>query len=340
MKLKVSLSLIVSLLLTSGFVMAQQGTPPPAPPAPGMPAAPPDFGELHQNFAFAFSGGSFLGVHAEDINNENMGRYGLREARGVGITQVVKDSPAEKAGLRTGDVILRFDNENVTSARKLTRLVSEVAPDQNVRLTISRGGSEQQVTVTVGKRSGFATPSVGVYREGLFEGMAPGEFVWAFGGNRRIGLNTTQLTKQLGEYFGIADGKGVLVTSVSDDGPAAKAGLRAGDVITAIDGEKIETAGDLTRSINKKKEGDITLTVIRNKSQMNFTVSPTSARPLVTPRPSGQSARRVVIPRIQLPVIPEINIEIPSIDLGVTPEIDVVLPPKPRIRVGSVSQPI
>jgi serine protease Do len=81
-----------------------------------------------------------------------MGRYGLREARGVGITQVVKDSPADKAGLRKDDVIMRFEGESVTSVRKLTRLVSEVAPDQTARLSISRGGNEQEVSVTMGKR--------------------------------------------------------------------------------------------------------------------------------------------------------------------------------------------
>ena len=107
---------------------------------------------FNQSFSLFIDGGSFLGVHAEDVNKENMGRYGLREARGVGITSVVKDSPAEKAGLKKDDVILRFDGENVTSTRKLTRMVSEVAPDQTVRLGISRGGSEQEVAVTIGKR--------------------------------------------------------------------------------------------------------------------------------------------------------------------------------------------
>ncbi len=78
--------------------------------------------------------------------------------------------------------------------------------------------------------------------------------VFGFGGDRRIGVSTMPLTKQLADYFGIADGKGVLITSVSEDSPAAKAGLKAGDIITAIDGEKIEGAGDLSRGINKKKE--------------------------------------------------------------------------------------
>ena len=81
-------------------------------------------GSAAQTFSF-FVDGAFLGVAGEDITKENMSRYGLREVRGVGVTQVIKDSPAEKAGLKKDDVILRFDGESVTSVRKLTRLVSE-----------------------------------------------------------------------------------------------------------------------------------------------------------------------------------------------------------------------
>ena len=97
---------LVSLFLTSGIALAQQ----PAPPAPGrapMALAPHVPGDTPTAFSFLIDGGSFLGVHAEDVNKENMARYGMREARGVGITEVVKESPAEKAGLRKDDVILR-----------------------------------------------------------------------------------------------------------------------------------------------------------------------------------------------------------------------------------------
>ncbi len=337
MKFKFAFYLLVSLLFTGGIALAQETPPPAAPRAPVAPRAPAD---LQQAFSF-FSGGSFLGVHAEDINTENMASYGLRDVRGVGITEVVKDSPAEKAGLRKGDVILRFDDENVSSARKLTRLVSEVAPDHTARLTISRGGSDQQVAVTIGKRSGFSMPQSATIRSfPSIEGIPSGDFVLAFGNNRRIGVSTTQLTKQLAEYFGVADGQGVLVTSVSEDGAAAKAGIKAGDVITAVDGEKIQGAGDLTRALNKKKEGDVTLTVIRNKSQMNFTVSPRTVEPMVRPG-SAPGARRVVIPSIHVPVIPEMNITLPRIDIGVTPEINIEVPRPPRVRVmNSPTQPI
>src|SRR5829696_8350091 len=144
MKARYSLSLLSAFFLAAGIATAQQ----PAPPAPPSADAP-----FERNFSFLIEGGGFLGVYAEDISRENMGRYHLSQARGVGVTQVIKDSPAEKAGLRKDDVILRIDGENVSSVRKLNRLVSEMAPDQFIRITVSRGGAEQEVTATIGKRN-------------------------------------------------------------------------------------------------------------------------------------------------------------------------------------------
>lgn len=371
MNLKNAFYLLISLLLTGGIALAQQAAPAPPPGAPLLPHGPDD---APAAFSFFVGGGSFLGVHAEDINKENMARYGMREARGVGITQVVKDSPAEKAGLKKDDVILRFEGDSVTSARKLTRLVSEVAPDQTVKLSISRGGGEQEVAVTIGKRNDSMNAMEhfnfkdleklkglenlkGLGRFNELKVMPPGANVWkwegqgpgkngmffAFGNHRRIGVSTMQLTKQLADYFGIGDGKGVLVTSVADDSPAAKAGLRAGDVITAIDGEKVEGAGDLARGINKKKDGEVTLTVIRNKNQRTINVTP-NEDPVPAPGTAPQ-ARRIVIPRVELGEIPEMDIHIPRIELPTTPEINVDVPqriklPKVRvIRTGS-GQPI
>jgi len=168
--------------------------------------------------------------------------------------------------------------------------------------------------------------------------------VFSFGNNRRIGATTMQLTKQLADYFGVADGKGVLVTSVTDDSPAAKAGLKAGDVITSVDGEKVEAAGDLSRAINKKKDGDVTLTVIRNKNQRTITVTPKEVTPAVQPGGTPQTGRRIVIPRVELGSIPEMNIVIPQIDLPIIPEINVQLPGKvkaPKVRViRNPEQPI
>ncbi len=358
MNLKNAFHFLVSLLFTGGIVLAQQGTTP-------MPPAAPEPAEVPGNFSLFVDGGSFLGVHVENINKENMARYNLREARGVAIKQIEKNSPAEKAGLRKDDVILKFEGDNVTGTRKLSRLVSEVAPDQTARLTISRGGAEQEVTVTIGKREN----SFNVFRRGegfgnleklegldklkdLHKVMPPGSWKWegegfgkdgaifAFGGGRRIGVTTTNLTKQLADYFGVADEKGVLITSVNDDSPAAKAGLKAGDVITAIDGERVEGAGDVARGINKKKEGDVTLTIIRNKNQRTVTVTPKDAPSAPTTISPG--ARRIVIPRVEIGTIPETNVVIPAIEIPAIPEINIQIPKAPKVKVirTSTQQPI
>lgn len=354
MTIKRAIYLAVSLTLTAGIALAQQPSPPASTPAPD---------ESFGAFQLLVDGNGFLGVHAEDINQENLGRYGLRDARGVGITEIVKDSPAEKAGLRKGDVILRFDGESVTSVRKLTRLVSEVAPDQSVSFRISRGGSEQDLSVTIGKRKNLANTFEGLQDLQGLKGLMNGDskvwklevprggndwpFVYSFGNNRRIGVSTTTLTKQLADFFGVADGKGVLVTSVEADSPAAKAGIRAGDVITAIDGEKVEGAGDLSRGINKQKDGEVSLTIVRDKSSRTIKLTPTKAEtPMGRVTAENRRAirdairgsvlrdtRTIVIPRIELPTIPEINIATPRIELPTIPEINVVMPRTPKIRV-------
>ena len=143
-----------------------------SPSNPRRPHRRPTVEPFEQNFSFFVDGG-FLGVYAENINRENMGRYNMNQVRGVGVTQVIKDSPAEKAGLRKDDVILRIDGENVNSVRKLNRLVSEMAPDHSVRVAVSRGGSEQEITATIGKRSNSSMV------QGLFHGESK---IWKWEG--------------------------------------------------------------------------------------------------------------------------------------------------------------
>ncbi|MGH9902161.1 MAG: S1C family serine protease, partial [Pyrinomonadaceae bacterium] len=99
-------------------------------------------------------------------------------------------------------------------------------------------------------------------------------FSLGFGPGRRIGVTTSGLTDQLAEYFGVERGGGVLVTSVRADSPAAKAGLRAGDVITAVDGERVTRAGELSRALGRKSEGEVTLTVVRDKNSRPVKVTP------------------------------------------------------------------
>ena len=353
MKAKYLVGLLASIILTAGVAWAQE----PAPPPPSEDVEP-----LEQNFSFFLEGSGFLGVYAENINRENMGRYRLSQVRGVGVTQVVKDSPAEKAGLRKDDVILRIDGENVNSVRKLNRLVAEMAPDHSVRITVSRGGAEQELTATIGKRDnsvmagdllnvgprvwkGFGnngkafkweTPLFN--REDLLANQ--GDLTFYLTNSRRIGVSTMALTKQLADYFGITGGKGVLVTSVTEGSPAAAAGVKAGDVITAIDGEAVDSSGDVSRVINNKKEGDVTLTIIRNRAQQTIRVTPKQGGGFSGTVSPPEVGRRIVIPRIEIPT-PEVEISMPRIVIPSIPSINIELPRvrvTPRVRVVRTSQ--
>jgi serine protease Do len=346
------LALIAALIIGAGVIAGKIATAQaPEPQTPEVVAAiddqePTTPAPEAREFSMMFDGGTFLGIYAEDVSRENMARYGMREVRGVGVTQVMKDSPAEKAGIRKDDVIVRFDGDSVTSTRKLNRLVGECSPDQTVRLTISRGGAEQEVSATLSKRNlnGILR---GQIRDDVWRGiersfppmvqiapMAPdenfkfnsgdGNFMFFFG-NRRIGVSTQTLTKQLADYFGAKDG-GILITSVGENTPAAKAGLKAGDVITTVDGEKVNSPGDISRAINKKDDGTVTLTVLRDHNSRTVTLTPEKNPEGSTIRTGTMGSRRVVIPSIQIPAVPEMNIRIPQIVIPATPQIDVTVP--------------
>lgn len=343
------LALIIALILgvgsiAGGIAYAQESTASTASTAPMALFADDDQepATANRSFSLLLDGGAFLGVGTEDISKENMGRYGMREVRGVGVTQVLKDSPAEKAGLKKDDVILRFDGESVTSVRKLSRLVGESSADQTVRLTISRGGAEQEVSATLSKHN-MANLLGASIRDDVLRGIetdwpqiksGDGNFVFSFGGNRRIGVATETLSKQLADYFGAKDG-GVLITSVTENSPAAKAGLKAGDVITAVDGEKVTSSGDVSRAINKKEDGEVSVTILRDRNTRTINMTPEKKEPAVL-RPGTIGSRRIMIPSIEVPAVPEMNIEIPRIVIPAIPKIEVNVPPRaPRARSGA-----
>jgi len=310
--------LFASVLLSVSACAASfaQTTPPDAPKAP---RAPEGFTQI-----FTSGDGGYLGVQSEDVTKENFSKFGLRDVRGVAVEKVLENSPAAKAGLQANDVIVRFNGEEVTSVRKLTRMVGEVAPDHQVRLTVLRGGSEREITATLGKRP------MPTFSEGTFTTAIPpmarmpmgempqimpfpnggtivvppganggGENFFYFGNTRQIGVGLTSLNKQLGDYFGIADGKGLLINNVVENSPAAKAGLKAGDVIIEADGKAVGNMSDLSRAINDKKEGDVTLTIIRNKSRQTVRVTPEKSNNTEIFRTFGNENGTVTLPRRQ-----------------------------------------
>jgi serine protease Do len=211
----------------------------------------------------------------------------------------MENSPASQAGLQNGDVILRFDGEEIKSTAKLSRLIGEVSPDQKVKITILRSGNEQEITATLGKRPAFnferfaplgnlqalPAPPSGEFKlnDDFFKNFPkefPGEgsFVWNFSSGRKLGVVAEPLTKQLGDAFGVAGGKGLLLMEVREDSPAGKAGLRAGDIITEVDGTAVSDSMQLIHAVNAKKEGDVEITFVRNKDRRTVRVTPEQAK--------------------------------------------------------------
>ncbi len=282
------------------------------------PSKQPDKPPKPSVFSFQFEGGSYLGIEPQEVTKDNFGKFGLSSVRGVAVEKVVENSPAASAGLQAGDVIVKFEGEEITSVRKLSRLIAEVAPDHQVKLTILRGGNEQEITATMGKHEfpgvfngNFkveampnlqampkmpdmsklpqvqAMPKVQVmppnFKGDTFIWKGDGENGFFFGANRQIGVSVSSLTKQLGDYFGVSDGKGLLINNVRENSPAAKAGLKAGDIIVEVEGKEVKGNADLIRTINEKKEGDITLTIIRDRNRQTVQVTPEKLKGELTP---------------------------------------------------------
>src|SRR5437899_4071859 len=296
-------SFLSVLIVTSAFTLIFGQTP----------EAKKDKDNLAQAFAWSFDGdGGYLGVQTQEVNKENFAKFGLRDVRGVAVEKVLENSPAAAAGIQNGDVIVRFNGEEVTSTRKLTRLISEVSPDHQVALTVIRGGREQEITATLGKHpmpkfeSGnfnFSTPGpMGNFDFDKLKNMPQlkdfpemkdfpkgdmphvfampnGEgksFAWRAGEGRQIGVSVYQITKQLGERFGVESG--VMINEVRENSPAAKAGLKAGDIIVEINGKPVKGDFDLMRTINEKKEGDVTLTIVRDRNRQTISVTPEASK--------------------------------------------------------------
>jgi hypothetical protein len=201
--------------------------------AQNAPSAPTERRVQRMAFGVPFEG-SYLGVQTENISKENFSKYGLATVRGVGIDSVVKDSPAAKAGLQKGDVIVRFEGEDVSSVNKLTRLIAEVAPDHTAKMTILRDGGEREISVTLGRREmpqfqggNFTfenmipmTPRTPrtmqtVPLPPLGSGDSDNVFIWRGGANRQIGVGVTSLTKQLRALNEKSEG-GVAITFIRD----------------------------------------------------------------------------------------------------------------------------
>lgn len=206
--------------------------------------------------------------------------------KGVVVDEVRSGTPAEKAGLKAGDVLVTFDGDRIRSARQFTRLVSEAAPNRAVTATVQRDGKRTDLQVTPIERSAEFAFDAERFRERLGDvqdmvGRMPFTFDWQMTPRGRLGVTVQELTPQLAVYFGAKDG--LLVSSVEDDSAGAKAGLKAGDVITAVNGDAVHSRADLVRGLRNASDGDVSLSLVRDRKDLTVKAK-IEARPRTTRR--------------------------------------------------------
>jgi serine protease Do len=250
-------------------------------------------------------GPSWLGVETQEVTAEKAKELKLPAERGVVIGRVTEDSPAAKAGLKEKDVITEVNGQRVEGAAQFRRMVHEIPAGRTAQLTVWRDGRAQTVAVTLGQAEeghrawmkaapgafAFRLPEVEMPDMPAIAGLGD-DFALLPGGRPRLGIDAEDIGEQLGSFFGAPDGEGILVRSVNSGSPAEKAGLKAGDVITSFNGERVRTLGDLRQKLSAKAdEKPAKLGVWRNRSEVSLTVE----LPARTPKVQHKTARRTNI---------------------------------------------
>lgn len=224
-------------------------------------------------FELFTTGGGRLGVSVSDTEGD------AKAPGGVVIESIEEDSPAEKAGFKKGDIVVEFDGERVRSVRQFTRLVSETPAGRQVAAAVMRDGQRVVMNVTTRSRSygdfdAFNVPLPPVPMRPARPPVpraaprppAIDSFMWP--GNQ-LGVTVNEMSDQLAEYFGTKSG--VLVTSVTEDSAAAKAGVKAGDVIVSVNDEAVDDAADLRRELRDIDSGaEFTLNVMRDRKSVTL----------------------------------------------------------------------
>jgi serine protease Do len=229
---------------------------------------------------------SYLGVGVADLTTERVQALKLKDDRGVEVVQVDQDAPAGKAGFKEHDVIVAFNGTPVESQEQFKRLMRETPPGRTVAMDIMRDGQPQKIKVQLADRKKLESSVWPREPENFAMVMPPTppmppmpDFprAWTEQSITRIrstsGVTLESLTPQLGDYFGVKNGEGMLVRSVQKGSAAESAGLRAGDVITKVGDQKISDNSDWREALRNGKNGKISVTVVRDKRELTLSMS-------------------------------------------------------------------
>jgi len=197
----------------------------------------------------------WLGVMIQDITPELAQSFGITETKGVIISDIVPEGPADKSDLQRGDVVLTFEGKPVENANGLSRMVAATTPGTRANLQVLRNGTRERVRVTIGTMPDDTQEPEAVQEEAAW------------------GLSVQNLTPEMAQRFGWDRNEtGVVVTGVAPGSPAAEGRIRTGDLIQEINRQRIQNMRDYNQAVTKPQEGETLLLLIK-RGQNTFYVA-------------------------------------------------------------------
>lgn len=240
---------------------------------------------------------SYLGVDVSDVTDADFNLLHVKEARGAHITRVDHDGPAGKVGLQVHDVILRINGQSIEGEEQCRRILRETPAGHSITLSISRNGQSLDVSATLANRAEvekraweehfvvpqpqpndtyMASPAPAESKDSQSRFGAASSFLGSHltFSSPYTGLTLDVVGPQLADFFGCKDGKGLLIHTVDTNSPAAAAGLRAGDVVTRVNGRPMESTKDFDRILRDTRGKAIGITILREKREQTLTMTP------------------------------------------------------------------
>jgi serine protease Do len=202
----------------------------------------------------------FLGLLPQDVSGDLQKALNLPESAGALVGDVNADGPAAKAGVKRGDVILRFNGQKVENSTDLRRMVAQAAPGSDATLTVLRDGKEHTLHVVLGERPETTTASA---ETGSGESGSEG--------TTHAGMKVQDLRPDLAQRLGYEGDRGVLVVGVTPGGPADDAGIKSGDLIERVDQKPIDSVTEFQAVLRHHKAGDTIAILVRRKDNTFFT---------------------------------------------------------------------
>jgi S1-C subfamily serine protease len=262
--------LALATAVACGTAAAQEAPVPPAASAAGP-------GEVGTEKSY-----TYMGVSIDDLTERGIREANYPRKTGVIVSSVAPGSAADKAGIREDDIIYLFDGVKVETATQLVALVQKRKPGDRVPVTLYRDGAEKKLSVVLGKReaSALVIGPGGKSSDELakvildVKGPALELYKQSFLMRGHLGMTLAELSEDLAPYFGVKPGSGVLILAVNEGSPAAKAGIKGGDILTSVNGSEVADASGVIDELSGMDAGDTaSLGVIRKGARKTFEVA-------------------------------------------------------------------